>query len=70
MQCGEMKNLLHITKKIRQINYLVTSLVKTLFSRNFRQSCVTVRSYQIVDLTIFFSVTVNFSFLHTALCNS
>ena len=51
MQCGEMKNLLHITKKIRQINYLVTSLVKTLFSRNFRQSSVAIISTLFVNST-------------------
>ena len=30
-------------KKIRQINYLVISLVKPLLSRNFSQKCVKVK---------------------------
>ena len=37
-----MKNLLSPIKKIRQINYLVFSLVKTLLSRNICQRSVTV----------------------------
>ena len=32
--------LSHTEKKIRQINYLVISLVKPLLSRNFCQKCV------------------------------
>ena len=39
-QCGKMKNLLSPIKKFRQINCLVSSVVKTLFSRNFCQRSV------------------------------
>ena len=37
--CGKMKKITDTEKKFRQINSLVTSLVETLFSRNFCQRC-------------------------------
>ena len=39
-QCGKTWNSLSLKKKIRQINYLVISLVKPLLSRNFCQKSV------------------------------
>ena len=44
-QCGKMKNLLSLKRKIRQINYLVIYLVKPLLWRNFCPKCVRV-NYQ------------------------
>ena len=39
-QCEKMKNLLSPIKKIRQINILVSAVVKTLLSRKFCQISV------------------------------
>ena len=76
-QCGKMKKLLSLKKKFRQINSVVSSLVETLFSRNFCQRCVTVKlrifDKNFVKVKFFlkrrldeiFLVIVNFSFFHT-----
>ena len=39
-QCGKKRNSLSAQKIFREINSLITSLVKTLLSRNFCQSSV------------------------------
>ena len=43
-QCGKTSNSLSLQKKIREINSFVSSLVKTLLSRNFCQESVRVIS--------------------------